>query len=120
MVFSVNDCSLIKLPCIADSRGALSFIEADYLRSFEGFLAWKRDADQSVAQESAGIIVWPYPFSDAAAFFDSAGSPSAEVGGAHQGGIAPNPESTADESLPDTFTPDVAAEIYSIATFHHN
>ena len=174
MVFSVNDCSLIKLPCITDARGSLSFVEggrhvpfevarlfymynfprdtvrgghahrecaqfliaqqgqfritlhdgteerivdldrpdcglhippgiwvtlhaitdqsvitalasapyveADYLRSFEGFLAWKRDADQPVTLESAGIIVRPYQFSDASAFSDSARSSAAEVG----------------------------------------
>jgi len=56
------------------------YVEADYLRSFEGFLAWKRDADQPVAMESEGILVRPYQFSDAAAFSDSARSSAAEVG----------------------------------------
>jgi hypothetical protein len=100
-------------------EGAVSFVEPDYLRSFEGFLAWKCDAHQSVALEPAGIIVWPYPFSGATAFFDLAGSPSAEVGGAPQGAIAPNPAEHSGRISARHFPPDVAAEIYSIASFHH-
>ncbi len=174
MVFSVHDCSLIKLPCIADARGSLSFVEggrhvpfevarlfymynfprdtvrgghahrecaqfliaqqgqfritlhdgseerivdldrpdcglhippgiwvtlraitdqsvitalasapyveADYLRNFDGFLAWKRDADQPVLLESGGVCIRPYQLSDAPGFSDSARSSAAEVG----------------------------------------
>lgn len=55
-------------------------VEADYLRSFDGFLAWKRDNDFPITLESSGIILRPYRLADTLAFCDSARASAPEVG----------------------------------------
>jgi RimJ/RimL family protein N-acetyltransferase len=55
-------------------------VEADYLRSFDGFLAWKRDRDFPIILEASGITLRPYRPADTLAFCDSARASAPEVG----------------------------------------
>lgn len=54
--------------------------EADCLRSFAEFLAWKRDHDLPITIESSGITLRPYQLEDAPTFCNSARASAVEVG----------------------------------------
>lgn len=54
--------------------------DADCLRSFAEFQAWKRDHDLPITLESSGITLRPYQLSDARDFCDSARASAIEVG----------------------------------------